>query len=244
MAWETEIHMVGMPENPGAADEASDESKSERVYRFLRRRIRDLELTPGLRLQKNEIALLCGVSRAPVSDAIARLASEGLIDVFPQSGSFVSPIRPADVRESLLIRTGLEVEAIRRVTQACDPALLGQIERNLEMQAEAVHDHDMARLDDLDEAFHATFFIAVKSPRARRLFDATRAVLDRPRFHALPEDGRPAETVAEHRRIFDAIRTGDVGLAGAAMRFHLARVAQAIERDIGRMDASNPAASR
>ena len=39
------------------------------------------------------------------------------MDVYPQSGSFVAPIRPEDVREALLIRTGLEVEAVRRVAQ-------------------------------------------------------------------------------------------------------------------------------
>jgi DNA-binding FadR family transcriptional regulator len=56
-------------------------------------------------------------------------------------------------------------------------------------------------------------------------------MLDRPRFHALPERGRPNATVAEHRRIADAIRTGDVELAGAAMRVHIAMVARAIEKD-------------
>jgi DNA-binding GntR family transcriptional regulator len=229
-----------MPEASLLTDDSSDASKSERVYRFLRRRIRDLELLPGSRLLKKEIALACGVSRAPVSEAIARLASEGLIDVFPQSGSFVSPIRSEDVRESLLIRTGLETEAIRRVTQAPTQELLDQIEANLVLQEAAVRDNDMARLDDLDEAFHAAFFIAVRSPRAQRLFEATRAVLDRPRFHALPEDGRPYETLAEHRRIFDAICTRDVSLAGAAMRFHLTRVARAIERDIARIEVPTP----
>jgi DNA-binding GntR family transcriptional regulator len=229
-----------MRESAAIIDESSDASKSERVYRYLRRRIRDLELAPGSRLQKNEIALECGVSRAPVSEAIARLASEGLIDVFPQSGSFVSPIRPADVRESILIRTGLEIEAIRHVTQNATPKMLQQLESNLDQQDAAIRDNDMPRLDDLDEAFHTIFFTAVGSPRAQRMFEATRAMLDRPRFHALPEDGRPNETVIEHRRIVDAIRTGDVNMAGSAMRLHLARVAKAIERDIERIDQAGP----
>jgi DNA-binding FadR family transcriptional regulator len=56
-------------------------------------------------------------------------------------------------------------------------------------------------------------------------------LLDRPRFHALPEDGRPHATLNEHRRIADAIFTGDAELAGAAMRVHISMVARAIERD-------------
>ena len=220
------------------ADEPGTEhSKSERVYRDLRRRIRELELLPGSRLRKNEIAMEYGVSRAPVSEAIARLAEEGLVDVYPQNGSFVAPIRQEDVHESLLIRTGLEVEAIRRVTQAADAELLARLEENLAAQEEAVKRNDMVKLDELDEAFHATIFAATHSPRAQRLLDATRALLDRPRFHALPEDGRPKATVAEHRRIVDAIRTGDVEMAGAAMRVHIAMVARAIERDAAETEA-------
>jgi len=226
-------------ETSSKGEARDDHSKSERVYRDLRRRIRELELQPGSQLRKNEIAEQYGVSRAPVSEAIARLADEGLVDVFPQSGSFVAPIRPEDIRESLLIRTGLEVEATRRACQAADEELLKQLDKNLEAQAAAVKAKDMVRLDDLDEAFHALILQAVRSPGAQRLVDRTRAILDRPRFHALPEHGRPDETFAEHRRIVDAIRTRDAELAGAAMRVHLTMVAKAIDRDIARIPAED-----
>ncbi|HSD74583.1 MAG TPA: GntR family transcriptional regulator [Steroidobacteraceae bacterium] len=219
--------------------DSAEHSKAERVYRELRRRIRGLELQPGSRLQKNEIAVEFGVSRAPVSEAIAWLAEEGLVDVYPQSGSFVAPIRPEDVREALLIRTGLEVEAVRRVTQMADADLLRRLDENLEAQSAAVRAKDMALLDDLDEAFHAVIIGALKSPRAQRLLDSARALLDRPRFHALPEHDRPYATVSEHRRIADAIRTGDPELAGAAMRVHIAMVARAIERDSAETEAQS-----
>src|SRR5215831_13005105 len=107
-----------------AGVELRDASKTDRVYALLRRRIRELTLAPGAPLRKEEIALELGVSRAPVSEAIARLAEEGLIDVFPQHGSFVAPIRATDVRESLFVRTALEVEAIRRLAQVVDAPLL------------------------------------------------------------------------------------------------------------------------
>src|SRR5207342_1467598 len=99
------------------ANPISEQSKADRVYQDLRRRIRELTLPPGAPLRKEEIALALGVSRAPVSEAIARLADEALVDVFPQHGSFVAPIRAADVRESMFIRTALEIEAIRRITK-------------------------------------------------------------------------------------------------------------------------------
>jgi DNA-binding GntR family transcriptional regulator len=226
-----------MTTTPTAAGASSDISKAERVYNDLRRRIRELTLPPGAPLRKEEIALALGVSRAPVSEAIARLADEALVDVFPQHGSFVAPIRAADVRESLFIRTALEVEAIRRVTQMASPALLAHLEDNLAAQSMALKDGDMALFYDLDEALHAAVFEAIESPRALRLLDAARAPLDRPRRLALPEAGRPEATFAEHRRLVDAIRSEDPEFAAAAMRAHLAMVARAVERELAEIEA-------
>src|SRR5215510_9873160 len=122
---------------------AIDQSKADRVYVELRRRIRELTLPPGAALRKEEIALELGVSRAPVSEAIARLADEALVDVFPQHGSFVAPIRAEDVRESLFIRTALEIEAIRRVTMAADAELMAQLEENLVAEEKALQAGDL-----------------------------------------------------------------------------------------------------
>jgi len=226
-----------MTQAPAAAPSA-DRSKAERVYRELRRRIRELTLPPGAPLRKEEIALEMGVSRAPVSEAIARLAEEALVDVFAQHGSFVAPIRAEDVRESLFIRTALEVEAMRRVAQAADPALLAQLEENLAAQAEALKDGDLAVFHDLDEALHAAIFSALQAPRALRLLDAARAPLDRPRRLGLPEAGRPEATLAEHRRMVDAIASGDPELAAAAMRAHLTQVARSVERELAAIESA------
>jgi DNA-binding GntR family transcriptional regulator len=213
------------------ADTSSDHSKSERVYNYLRRHIRELDIPPGAPLRKNEIALECGVSRAPVSEAIARLAAEGLVDVFPQSGSFVSPIRPEDIRECMFIRMALEVEAVRRLAEKRDSLLLERLEANIRAQAEALDkpELDIANYDDLDEALHAEIIASIEAPRARHLLETARVLLDRPRFLALPEHHRPEETFKEHKRIVDAIGTGDPEYAAAAMRVHLTMVTKAIE---------------
>jgi len=221
--------------------ESAEESKSQRVYNFLRRRIRDLEIPPGTALRKNEIAVECGVSRAPVSEAIARLSAEGLVDVFPQSGSFVSPIRSEDIREAMFIRTALEVEAVRRATKIADAGLLERLAANIQAQREALEQDrlDAPLYDDLDEALHAEIMAAMHSSRAQHLLEEVRVMLDRPRFLALWEDHRPEDTFEEHRRIVDAIGTGDPELAAAAMRVHLAKVATAIDAKLKQIEEDN-----
>jgi DNA-binding GntR family transcriptional regulator len=210
--------------------QAADElSKAERVYDVLRRRIRELVLAPGAPLRKEDIAIELRVSRAPVSEAITRLAEEGLIDVFPQHGSFVATIRAADVRESLFVRTALEVEAMRRLAVQADAAVLAVLDANIAAQAAALGAGDLERFYDLDEALHAAIFGAIAAPRALRLLDAARAPLDRVRRLALPDRGRPEQTLAEHRALVEAIRSGEAEFAAAAMRAHLAQVGRSIE---------------
>jgi DNA-binding GntR family transcriptional regulator len=221
-----------------AAFDLRDASKTERVYEHLRRRIRELALPPGAPLRKEEIALELGVSRAPVSEAIGRLADEGLVEVFPQHGSFVAPIRAAEVRESLFIRTALETEAMRRLALTADAGLLARLDENLADQAAALKAGDLPRFHDLDESLHALLFAAVESPRALRLLDAARAPLDRVRRLTLPEPGRAEATLAEHRRLVDAVRSGDPELAGAAMRVHLAMVGRSVEQELAKHEGS------
>jgi DNA-binding GntR family transcriptional regulator len=225
-----------MPAVNGDVVDFRGASKAERVYRHLRRRIRELALPPGAPLRKEEIAAELAVSRAPVSEAIARLAEEGLVEVFPQHGSFVAPIRAADVRESLFIRTALETEGMRRLAPIADALLLERLDENLARQGEALDAGDLEGFYDLDEALHALLFVAVDTPRAPRLLDSARAPLDRVRRLALPEPGRPEATLTEHRRLVEAVRSGDPEFAAAAMRVHLAAVATAIERELARQE--------
>ena len=65
-------------------------SLAQRVYQSLRDAILTLEYMPGSVIRKSYICQQLGVSRQPVSEAIARLSSEGLVDVIPQSATRVS----------------------------------------------------------------------------------------------------------------------------------------------------------
>ncbi|NLR41290.1 GntR family transcriptional regulator [Novosphingobium sp. ERW19] len=212
--------------------------KADRVYAVLRQRIRDLDLPPGALLKKDELATELGVSRAPISEAIARLTEEGLVDVFPQHGSFVAQIRASDVREGLFIRTGLEVEAWRQAAAIRTPELIVALDENLEGQRQALARGDLTHFYELDEQLHELIFGFIGWSRAMKFLDAVRAQLDRVRRLALPSQGRPEATLAEHARLVEAVRIGDPEFAGASMRAHLNAVAQAVEGQLEHYSAN------
>jgi GntR family transcriptional regulator, rspAB operon transcriptional repressor len=221
-----------------------DALKVDRVYAALRRRIRDLEAPPGALLKKEKLAAEFGVSRAPVSEAIARLAEEGLVEVFPQHGSFVAEIRASDLREGLFIRMGLETEAVRLATREADPAVLADLDANIAGQAAALEGNDLAAFGDLDEIMHTRIAAVVGYRRTRRLLDSARASLERFRRLAPLTPERAGAILAEHRLLVEAVRMGEAEAAADAMRAHLTAVAEAVERQLaapmGLLDQTRP----
>ena len=207
--------------------------KSDLVYEVLRERIRLMELAPGAPLSKEEIAAEFDVSIAPVTDAIARLAEEGLAEVFPQHGSFVAKLRAEDVREGLFIRTALETEAVRVATALRDEDLCHALKENIAAQEQALLRKKLRKLYELDEAMHAAIFDAVGLDRAVRMLEIARAPADRMRRLVLPRRGRPEATVREHRWIVDAICAGDPAVADAATRTYLHGLRHVMEKQRG-----------
>lgn len=77
---------------------------SDRVYEVLRGAILSIDFEPGAVLRKGVICEALGVSRTPVSDAIIKLESEGLVDVIPQSATRVSKMSMKEIREDAFMR--------------------------------------------------------------------------------------------------------------------------------------------
>jgi GntR family transcriptional regulator, rspAB operon transcriptional repressor len=217
-----------------------DPLKADRVYQSLRDRIRTLKIAPGAPLKKEEIAAEFGVSRAPVNDAIARLAEEGLVDVFPQHGSFVARLSAEDVREALFIRAALEVEVMRQATVLRDAVLIAELRENVQDQEKALEQGDLVKLYQLDEALHDAIFNAVSVARANKILEAARAPLDRMRQMVLPSKGRPEVTVREHKMIVEAIASGDPEFAGRAMRLHLNGLRAVVEEQLKSLEEQQP----
>lgn len=218
---------------------AREQLKTDRVYTALRRRICELALLPGSPLRKEDLAAEFGTSRAPINEAIARLAEERLVDVFPQHGSFVAEIRASDVREGLFVRMGIEVEAVRRAAAAKTDALSAALDENIKRQERALRTSALDQFYELDEELHQLVLTAAGHSGVRRLLDAARAPHDRMRRVVLPQGARADDTLREHRWLVEAIKSGDPEFAGAAMRAHLNAVSTAIERHLGRLSSED-----
>lgn len=190
------------------------------VTNTIRRAIVTLSLPPGAALDKSALCTQLGVSRFPVSEALARLAEEGLVDIAPQRGSTVSLITIADVREYMLIRKGLESEALRVLIGRHDADVIEALHANMAAQREAATRDDAETFHGIDVQFHDIIFRGMRLTKVKSIIDKARANLDRAR-RLIITPRRLADTIAEHQAIFDGILAADAPQAIAAIRAHI-----------------------
>lgn len=194
------------------------------VYAQLKRAILTLQFQPGEALSEKELSVKLGVSRTPVREALIKLSEEGLVDILPQRGSFVAPIRVAEVTEAQFIREALEVAVVRRAAEQCTDGLARRLDANLHRQRDAIVSQEQETFLRLDEEFHYTLSDGVMLPRAWKVIQNVKGQLDRVRFLSLPEPGHLEVLQAQHAAIVATVKAHDPNLAAEHMRTHLQEV--------------------
>lgn len=212
-------------------------SASESVYGAIKLRILKLDLHPGRALSEPELAAEYGVSRTPVREALIRLADEGLVDVVPKTGTTVSRIPLALLPEAILVRKALEDITTRHAAQRATGSSLLQLEACLLRQQEIAEQADYETFHLADEAFHATIAVIAGLSGIWTLVERAKMHVDRYRRLTLPQHGRMAQVVIEHRRVLDAIRDRDAEAASKAMTAHIS----GLEISIDKVRQGNPA---
>ena len=205
-------------------------STAQNVYELLRGDIVLGVLKPLEAIRESEIAERLGVSRTPVREALLRLANLGLVDIYPQSGTRVSPIRLEKVRAAQLIREAVEVEVVRRACRMARDDDLADLRHLIEDQVIAARRSDLRRLFELDEEFHrAIYRIAGLLSVADELEDL-KVHLNRLRFVSVNWPRGADKITGEHEEILEALRNRDEDRAAAAMTRHLRAVLPVLDR--------------
>jgi DNA-binding GntR family transcriptional regulator len=83
----------------------------ESAYRAIRDAIVRGDIAPGTAVRDADLAARLGLSRAPVREALARLADEGLVETKPQSYTRVTPLVPSEVRDAAAVVRAMHVLA-------------------------------------------------------------------------------------------------------------------------------------
>lgn len=202
----------------------------QEVAERLRQRIFAHELTPGTWIDEQKLAEQYGISRTPLREALKVLASEGLVELRPRRGCYVTEISRQDLDDIFPLMAMLEgrcaAEAVKRARPA-DIAALKAIHEQLES---AASDGRIEAFFESNQEFHKKIQELSGNRWLLSVIQDLRKVLKLSRLHSLSLEGRLQQSLEEHRAILAALQAGDAGRAEKLMHDHLLSGREALAR--------------
>ena len=198
-------------------------SYAEWAYRIIRDAIIWWDLQPRELISENQLAEKLQISRTPVREALLRLAREDLVEIMPQRGAFVAPIRVDEVLQARLVREVLEVTAVKEGFGRIGADELRAMEAAIDDQEKAASARDFRAFIDGDEAFHQVILDSAQNEKIKTVVAQMQLHLLRVRVWALPVAERFRLIIEDHKSIYEAYRQRDLKLAVARMESHLRR---------------------
>ena len=205
-------------------DKIEAASLRHKAYITLQKAIIELDFKPGELLKKSELCKSLGISRTPLSEAIALLVQDGLVEVVPQAGTYVARFSIDELKEGAFIREALEVAAVRKLASSITEQNSIELRRNLRLQRAYIDDKDVQGFYSLDSQFHSIILDATGFRKLSRLADTAWINVNRVRRLLLPVPGRIEATYDEHEKIFSALKQQDIGLSEKVLKEHLGKL--------------------
>ncbi len=194
--------------------EVSDKySLRGRVFHRIRDDILNGKYQEHEELKEVAIGEEMGVSRTPVREALRQLELEGLVQIIPNRGAFVTGIQAKDVRDIYMIRALLEGLCARWACENITKEQIEAMEENVYLAEFHAGKGHMEQMAELDNQFHHILYDACNSKILEHsLIDYHDYVL-RIRRKTLSTIERSTQSNKEHRGIMEAIKAGNADLA-------------------------------
>ena len=194
----------------------------EEVVDQLRDMIVQGGLAPETKLNERVLAAQLGISRTPLREAIKYLASEGLVELLPNRGAVVAPLRRAKVREIFTVLGSLEALAGELVCRNATDADIAEI-RALHYQMVAHHARgELAQYFRCNQQIHIRLVECAGNATLAQVYRGLNAHVRRARYMANLSRERWDKAVREHEEILDALSARDSARLQALLRDHLA----------------------
>ena len=162
-----------------------------------------------------------GVSRTPLREAFRQLELEGLIQIIPNKGAYVTGITEKDVKDIYIIRSLLEGLCARWATEHITQAQMEEMEENVYLAEFHAGKGHLDQLAELDNRFHDIMYEACNSKLLEHHLKDLHQYVLRVRRKTLANANRGPKSNEEHKNIMEAIKTGNADLAEELAHQHM-----------------------
>jgi len=192
-----------------------------RVFHRLREDILNGKYAEHEELREVTIGEEMGVSRTPVREAFRQLELEGLIQIIPNKGAYVTGITEKDVKDIYMIRSLLEGLCARWATENITQEQMDEMEENVYLAKFHAQKGHLEQLAELDNRFHDILYEACNSKMLEHQLKDFHQYVMRVRKKTLANANRGPKSNEEHELIMEAIKSGNAELAEQLANRHM-----------------------
>jgi len=211
-------------------------------------KIRDLihknTLEAGAKLNEIKLCEQLGVSRTPLREALRALSAEGLVEIQPNRGAFVSEISMEELRYSFEVMSILEGSCARLAAERLTNTDLKELEKLHEKLEEHYRDNDPHAYVQHNKDYHEFIQEKTGNPVLSRIVSELRGRIQLHRFRQIYRPGRLDRSIDEHRGLMEAFRAREGERAEKLMQLHLKKQCDALVMyyaELGRSVITNEA---
>lgn len=197
------------------------ESLRGKVFEKLRNDILRGKYKKGDELVECTIGKEMGVSRTPVREAIRQLELEGLVQLIPNKGAFVTGISSKDVMDMYLIRAKLEGLCAAMAAEHVTEEQLEKMEETILLSDFHAEKGNFEQVCQQDGEFHKLLYEASGSRILAHTLLDFHQYLQRVRMASVRQRKRTQPSTREHKEILEAIRKKDAAAADRAAYQHI-----------------------
>ncbi|MEE1330073.1 MAG: GntR family transcriptional regulator, partial [Acutalibacteraceae bacterium] len=179
-------------------------SLADQVFDHLENDILSGKYQRGEVLTESKLCAEMGVSRTPIREALRRLEQEHIIEESGK-GSVVIGINEKDLEDIFLIRKSLECMAASLAAKNRTDEQLKDLKEALEFQEFYLHKNDPDQIKLMDNRFHETLYKLSGSTTFYDTLVPLHKKIQKYRRASVENSSRAAASVAEHRKIYEAI---------------------------------------
>lgn len=212
------------------------ERAADSICAALRRAILEHDFLPGQRLDIQLLANKFDVSPTPVKNALHMLASAGLVEIKPRSGTFVASLAATDIAETFDIRRALECLASESAVRNVDDAAIAHFSSlmNKMQRTTSVEEHTTYNTE-----FHRMLITLSGNRKLLEVYEQLNAHLRIAHVHSTQRSwlSRVENEHAEHMEILEAIKKRDLAELTQALTRHINRAKEVLAGSLREAEA-------
>ena len=202
------------------------------VVDHLRNLIVEGALAPGMKLNERELCETLGISRTPLREAMKVLAAEGLIEIAPNRGAFVSRMSNAEIWESFEVMSGLEAMSGELAVLRITPVEIAEIKALHYAMIACRAQNDLPGYYSRNQTIHNKINEAARNSVLRQTYLSINRRLLALRFKSNFQAGKWDSAIQDHEEMIEALETRDGPRLAAILRKHLLEKRDAIVKDM------------